>query len=118
MGANIIEKHITLNKKSKGPDHFFALEIKELKKMVSLIRDFEKYTGEFVKKRLLEENTVNISLFSSKKIFKNEKLTLKNVTYKRDLSKGIPAYNIKSILGKKIKLDLDEDEKITYSILK
>ena len=118
MGANIIEKHITLNKKFKIPDHFFALEKKELKKMVSLIRDFEKYTGEFVKKRLLEENTVNISLFSSKKIFKNEKLTLKNVTYKRDLSKGIPAYNIKSILGKKIKLDLDEDEKITYSILK
>ena len=46
------------------------------------------------------------------------KSLLKNVTYKRDLSKGIPAYNIKSILGKKIKLDLDEDEKITYSILK
>ena len=34
MGATVIEKHITLDKKMNGPDHFFALEPDELSKMV------------------------------------------------------------------------------------
>jgi N,N'-diacetyllegionaminate synthase len=38
LGAEIIEKHITLDKKMEGPDHFFALEPGELKKMVRDIR--------------------------------------------------------------------------------
>jgi N-acetylneuraminate synthase len=38
LGAEIIEKHITLDKKMKGPDHFFALEPKELKKMICAIK--------------------------------------------------------------------------------
>lgn len=42
LGAKIIEKHITLNKKMKGPDHFFALEPQELKLMVGKIREAEK----------------------------------------------------------------------------
>lgn len=42
LGAEIIEKHITLGKKMEGPDHFFALEPKELKKMVRDIRMAEK----------------------------------------------------------------------------
>lgn len=35
MGATVIEKHITLDKKMEGPDHFFALEPAELSKMVA-----------------------------------------------------------------------------------
>lgn len=41
LGASIIEKHITLDKNMKGPDHFFALEPRELKKMVMDIRKAE-----------------------------------------------------------------------------
>lgn len=42
LGAEIIEKHITLDKKMAGPDHFFALESLQLKKMVSKIREAER----------------------------------------------------------------------------
>jgi len=42
LGAKVIEKHITLDKRMKGPDHFFALEPEELKKMVSEIREAER----------------------------------------------------------------------------
>ncbi len=42
LGSALIEKHITLNKKMDGPDHFFALEPLELKKMVMDIRYAEK----------------------------------------------------------------------------
>lgn len=42
LGAKIIEKHITLDKKMPGPDHFFALEPKELVLMVKTIRRTEQ----------------------------------------------------------------------------
>ena len=38
LGATVIEKHITLDKKMDGPDHFFALEPEQLKCMISAIR--------------------------------------------------------------------------------
>ncbi len=42
LGAQMIEKHITLDRKSPGPDHSFALEPDELKEMVKEIRATEK----------------------------------------------------------------------------
>jgi N,N'-diacetyllegionaminate synthase len=41
MGAEIIEKHITLSRKAKGPDHKASLEPHELKTMVQWIRGCE-----------------------------------------------------------------------------
>jgi N,N'-diacetyllegionaminate synthase len=45
LGAEIIEKHITLDKKMAGPDHFFALEPYELAEMVLDIKKAEKDTA-------------------------------------------------------------------------
>jgi len=56
LGAKIIEKHFTLNKKFKGPDHSFALNPTELSKMISNIRLAERMLGN-----------------SQKKVFSNEK---------------------------------------------
>ena len=118
MGANIIEKHITLNRKSKGPDHFFAIEIKELKRMISGIRKLSLYSGKFLEKRLPDENTININIFSKKKMLKNEIILSKNLISKRDIEKGIPSFKMDKILGKKLKVGIEEDEKIKYSFLK
>jgi len=41
LGAKVIEKHFTISRKLKGPDHPFSLEPKELKEMVSEIRKIE-----------------------------------------------------------------------------
>ena len=51
LGANIIEKHITLDKNMEGPDHSSSLECKDLKKFVSDIRELEIMLK--VKKRFL-----------------------------------------------------------------
>lgn len=56
FGATIIEKHFTLNKKDKGPDHFFALDPSQLKQMISYIRNAEKTFGSGKKTILTEEN--------------------------------------------------------------
>jgi N-acetylneuraminate synthase/N,N'-diacetyllegionaminate synthase len=42
MGAQVIEKHFTLDRNMKGPDHKASLEPCELKKMVEAIRNIEK----------------------------------------------------------------------------
>lgn len=41
-GAKVIEKHITLDKKMEGPDHFFALDPQDLKEMVKAVRNAEE----------------------------------------------------------------------------
>ncbi len=45
-GANIIEKHFTISRDLKGPDHPFAIEPHELNKMVQGIREVEKALGD------------------------------------------------------------------------
>lgn len=55
LGASIIEKHFTINKKYHGPDHFFALEPIELKNMIKAIRKSQISKGGSLKKVLPEE---------------------------------------------------------------
>lgn len=45
LGANVIEKHFTLDKSMEGPDHEFALEPDELDQMISAIRETETALG-------------------------------------------------------------------------
>ena len=53
LGSNIIEKHITLDKNYPGPDHPFAIEPDEMKRMVKEIREIEKSLGS--NKRILSK---------------------------------------------------------------
>ena len=41
MGASVVEKHFTTDRRRPGPDHHFALEPGELRQMVDHIRDVE-----------------------------------------------------------------------------
>ena len=50
LGAKVIEKHLTLSKKLKGPDHRASLDPKEFKFMVQSIRIVEKTLGDKIKK--------------------------------------------------------------------
>lgn len=45
LGATMIEKHITLDSNANGPDHGFALEPWEFRRMVQYIRDVEQALG-------------------------------------------------------------------------
>lgn len=54
LGARIIEKHFTLSKMLPGPDHAFALEPDELKKMIKGIRETEKVVGGIKTKKMIQ----------------------------------------------------------------
>ena len=117
-GASIIEKHITLSKKFVGPDHFFALESKELYELVKKIRNFENAFGLYEKRRLKDENTIYVSLVAKNNLSKNTKIKLNDIVCKRTLKKGIETHNIKKILKKKVKIDIKEDAMFDYKKLK
>ena len=49
LGATVIEKHFTIDRRLPGPDHPFAIEPDELAAMVAAIRDAEEVVGEHAK---------------------------------------------------------------------
>ena len=104
LGCKVIEKHFTLSRNLKGPDHKASLEPKELNKMVSYIRDVEKILG--LEDKIItksEQKTkllVRKSLVARNDIKKGEIFSEKNITTKRP-GLGISPFKIKKYFGKK-----------------
>ena len=104
LGAKFIEKHITLSKKLKGPDHRASLNPKEFKFMVQSIRIVQKTLGDKIKKITRSEKKnfyiVRKSIVASTKIKKNERFSNFNITCKRP-GTGISPLFFKKLIGKK-----------------
>lgn len=58
MGAQVIEKHFTLDRCMQGPDHACSLQPDELKAMVTSIRNVEKALGDGVKRPTMTEEKI------------------------------------------------------------
>jgi len=103
-GANIIEKHFTLNKESEGPDHNLSANEKDLK----LICDFAKSistmggTGTVNPTRgeLKIKKIARKSVYVKEMILKNDKFTNKNLEIRRPEGFFDPAL-LNQILNKK-----------------
>ena len=120
FGAVLIEKHITLDKTHKGPDHPFSLEPDELVRFVKNIRAIESAIGTSIKKvnNSEQENhrLARRSIHAKVDIKKDTVITEDMICIKR------PALGIKPIfqdivLGRKAKSDIKEDEWITWDLI-
>ena len=115
MGASIIEKHFTLNKKLSGPDHKASLSPSEVYQMVDGIRVAEKILGSSIKQPTLSEKKNKVSARKSivAKIFisKGDKFTEHNLTSKRP-GNGISPMNWNKVIGKKSKKNYKKDDLI------
>ncbi len=102
MGAEVIEKHFTLDKSMNGPDHKASLEPNELKEMVKAIRNIELALGSSIKKPTPSERpNIEIarkSIVASKKIKEGELLSEENLTIKRPAN-GINPMRWNEIIG-------------------
>ena len=115
IGAAIIEKHITLNRSSKGPDHFFAIEPLELNEMIFKINNFVKSYGNYNKKRLKDENTIFISMSNSRRLMKNESIKADDIFFARTLKQGLHSRYFKDIIKKRSKKIINEGAKLSKS---
>ncbi|MDD3138611.1 MAG: N-acetylneuraminate synthase family protein [Lachnospiraceae bacterium] len=55
LGGRVIEKHFTLNRNDKGPDHPHSMEPKDFKQMVDFVREVERAMGSSRKEVVAEE---------------------------------------------------------------
>lgn len=115
LGAEIIEKHFTLDRTMEGPDHKASLEPAELKLMVRQIRNIEAALGDGIKRPNKSEaenaKVVQKSILAKIPIKKGEVLTEDNLVAKR-AGVGISSVHWDVVVGTKAKQDYDIDEPI------
>jgi len=120
LGVCIIEKHFTLDKTLDGPDHQASLEPNEFKAMVDAIRNVEIAMGNG--ERTLCDTELEIRKVARKSIVaaidipKESILNHKMLTIKRP-GIGIEPKYLKTLFGKKTKVDIKKDDLIKYDFL-
>lgn len=115
LGAAIIEKHFTLDRKMSGPDHAASLEPNELKTMVTYVRNVEKALG-CAYKTVTESERKNVriarkSIVASDLIIAGDIFTEQNLCTKRP-GTGISPMRWEEVIGRKAKRDFKPDEQI------
>ena len=115
MGAEIIEKHFTLDKAMDGPDHKASLNPFELKSMVVAIRNIERALGNGIKspntsEKLISEVVIK-RIVANRPIKKGEVLGSDNMTVKRS-SEGLRASLWDTVNGRVASHDYEIDEPI------
>lgn len=115
LGAEVIEKHFTLDKAMEGPDHKASLEPAELRAMIRAIRNIEKAMGSDVKEPAVSElgnrTAARKSIVAKRAIHEGEVLSEENVTTKRP-GNGISPMKWYQVLGTAAIRDFREDELI------
>jgi len=120
MGATIIEKHFTLDKTLLGPDHKASLEPHELKEMIIAIRNIEQALGKSEKEPTATE--MKNMLVARKSIHLLKAFSKGHILCENDLSMkrpgdGISPMELKKVLGKKLKIDVDVEHKLRWEDL-
>jgi sialic acid synthase SpsE len=119
MGANIIEKHFTLDKKMNGPDHKLSISPDEFKDMVKQIRDVEKAIGDGYKTGGAgdEKKSINLArrgLYAKKTLKAGDILSMDNTIFKRPAADFIKPEDFQLIIGRKLKKGKEANEGIKY----
>lgn len=120
MGACVIEKHFTLDKKLPGPDHRASLEPGELKDMVEAIRNVESAMGDGVKRPTDEEEetkkVARRSVVARLEIPEGAVITQEKLDILRP-GTGIAPCEMKWIVGRKASRVIKEGELLTLDMM-
>lgn len=116
LGASILEKHFTSNKKWPGPDIPISIDPKELKNLI--IGSTIIHTSMGGNKSILKEEQSTIdfaysSVVTIKDIKRGEKFSKENIWVKRPGTGEFQAIDYKKILGKTAKKNLKKNTQLT-----
>ena len=117
MGSEVIEKHFTLDKQAKGPDHKSSLEPAEMRKFVNKIRETELILG--VSKKLCQKEEYEMRSIARKKIILNKNMLKGNYINIDDLdlkrtSNGLEASEIDKIINKQLNKNMLKNTPLTF----
>jgi sialic acid synthase SpsE len=122
VGASLIEKHFTLDKLQKGPDHASSLEPFELGELVKGAEAVFLALGD--DKRIFPEEEQIVAwareaVVAEKPITKGTKITVDMVWVKRP-SPGpgaVPAKDLKKVIGRVAQMDIPADVQLKWEYL-
>ncbi|HTL83225.1 MAG TPA: N-acetylneuraminate synthase [Bacteroidia bacterium] len=121
LGAEVIEKHFTLDKTLPGPDHSSSLEPSEFKELINGVRNIEKCMGTGVKVPSEAEvkNTFGMrrSLVARTDLAKGTILKAEHIGFKRPAN-GLSPKLFEVVLGKELLTDMKKDEAFTNESVK
>jgi N-acetylneuraminate synthase len=118
LGASIIEKHFTSDKKWPGPDISISIDSLELKELIKGTKAIHEALGG--NKNILNEEKPTIDfayacVVSIKDIKKNELLSKDNIWVKRPGTGQIKAVHFSNILGKKVNRNIKVNKQLKWS---
>lgn len=120
LGARILEKHFTLDKKLSTPDHHFALRPKELKSLVNGVREVNQSMGSSVKRmREVERDFAKNgkrSLVAKRGIKKGTAVSRTMLTAKRP-GTGIEVKLAPFVVNRIAKVDIERDQILSWNML-
>jgi N,N'-diacetyllegionaminate synthase len=120
LGAEVIEKHFTLDRLMPGPDHSASLEPEELKNLVTSIRHVEAALGDGIKApadcELPNISVARKSIVAARPMLAGHVLSEKDLRMKRPGS-GLPPGLLPNVVGRTLRSAVDKDELIEWSQL-
>jgi len=120
LGAEIIEKHFTLDSSMEGPDHLASLNPTQLREMIEAIRKIEQAMGDGIKQpNASEQQTkgrIRRRLVASRNLEKGHRLQRVDLQLKR-AETGIDPDQLQIVLGHPLLAPLVEDGPLTWAHL-
>ena len=116
LGAEVIEKHLTLSRADGGPDASFSLEPHEFKQMVTECRNAARAVqGQYVGPSPGESTALRRSLYIAKDIQAGETITAEHLTTARP-ALGMTPSRMASLIGKTMRVDATRGMPATESL--
>lgn len=119
-GAEVIEKHFTLDKTMQGNDHYHAGDPTDFKKAVENFKLIQTISGSSEKTvfpcELIPRREARRSIIIIRDMKKDEVITEKDIMYKRP-GKGVSPKYADIVLGRKLKCDCPEDTILTWDMI-
>lgn len=114
LGAEIIERHITLDRNMEGPDHAASLTFNEFESMVNGIREIEIALGTGKAKSISQGEMINRenlgkSLIAATNLKKGTIVEPKHIKTKSP-GKGLSPQHYPNLIGKVLKRDMIEED--------
>jgi len=121
MGAKVIEKHFTLDKKLPGPDHAGSADPEDLARLVSAIRSYERSIGDGVKRPSVSEEVTRLkkrrSIYAKRELQKGDILKPEDIDF---LTPSVPESQMEDLeifLGRALKEDVRKNGLINSDVL-
>lgn len=115
LGACVVEKHFTDDRRRPGPDHGFAMEPGDFRTMVTAIRDLEMALGDGCKRPQRDEEGERT--WARRSVYAARSLGVGAVLQARDLkvvrpALGLPPAALAGLVGRRLGRALETDEPV------